>query len=410
MLSKRSFALTLVVVLVISSLGVLTASAASAPAERTTQTQSEPDSAKPWLGVLVSDTENGAKIEDVVADSPAEDAGLTIGDVITAVDETAIDSAAALVEAVQTYVVGDEITLTVLADDEETSVSVTLAERPASTHFEIPDMQTRPYAMQGRMNMLGIDMEMTGDGLLINTIDEDSPLADSGLQEGDLITAIDGEPIVDFMPRGLLAALNPDEPVMLAIVRDGEEIEVEFDVTGMIEEVIPFTPGDMDSMTITTRPTQLGVYYQTITAELAADEGLDVENGALITEVIEDTPAAEAGLQAGDIVLAVDGDVVDEERTLPDRLYAYEEGDVVTLTVLRDGEEIALEVTLGPRATTMYGHGMPMFGEDFLENHPFMHDFFGQMPGDGFHFYFGPDGSTPNESDSGLTDENNTNA
>ena len=114
------------------------------------------------------------------------------------------------------------------------------------------------------------------------------------------------------------------------------------------------------------RPSQLGVSFQTIDADLAAEKDLLVTEGALIIEVYEDTPAAQAGLQAGDIIVAVDGDAVDARRTLPERLYAYDEGDVVTLTVRRGDEELAIEVTLGPASG---GHGrmmgnMPSWGED----------------------------------------------
>jgi membrane-associated protease RseP (regulator of RpoE activity) len=133
--------------------------------------------------------------------------------------------------------------------------------------------------------------------------------------------------------------------------------------------------------------------------------------------VFADTPAAAADLQEGDIILAVDGDVVDQERTLPDRLYAYEPGDTVTLTVLRDGEEMEVEVTLGgvmfeqgrfgvgpgmgmgpggrrPGRGQGFGFGpgspmMPGYGphfDEFFEAHPFMgrmFEYFG--PGMRFH-------------------------
>ncbi|GAB4337769.1 MAG: hypothetical protein Kow00117_19630 [Phototrophicales bacterium] len=73
-----------------------------------------------------------------------------------------------------------------------------------------------------------------------------------------------------------------------------------------------------------------------------------MDEGALITDVLPDSPAEAAGLMVGDIIQAVDGDVVDAERTLSDRLYAYEEGDTVTLDVLRDAETLQIEVTLAP--------------------------------------------------------------
>jgi S1-C subfamily serine protease len=83
----------------------------------------------------------------------------------------------------------------------------------------------------------------------------------------------------------------------------------------------------------------------------------------LITEVVEGSPAAEAGLQVGDIVTAVDGDRVDFEHTLRDRLFAYEPGDTVTLDVLRDGETLQIQVTLGEPQMGGFLPFPPLFGE-----------------------------------------------
>jgi membrane-associated protease RseP (regulator of RpoE activity) len=174
--------------------------------------------------------------------------------------------------------------------------------------------------------------------------------------------------------------------VIFTVVRDGEtmEIEVTLDMASMMPEV--FRPdSDLQIQPVpATRPTQLGVQFQTIDAGVVEEKGLTVEQGALIVEVFEDTPAAGAGLLVDDIILAVDGDVVDEERTLADRLYAYEEGDVVTLTVLRGEEEIGIEVELGPRNV---GFGMTTGSIQVMPMQPGQQGFFGYGfgPGMGHH-------------------------
>lgn len=58
------------------------------------------------------------------------------------------------------------------------------------------------------------------------------------------------------------------------------------------------------------------------------------------------SPAAEAGLQGGDIILAVDGRIINGTRTLDEYISGYVPGDSITLTVDRDGEEISLQATL----------------------------------------------------------------
>ena len=71
--------------------------------------------------------------------------------------------------------------------------------------------------------------------------------------------------------------------------------------------------------------------------------------GAVVRTVVEDGPAAAAGLQAGDVITAIDGEAVDGPQALVDAVSARQPGDVVTLDRDRLGEETPLEIeaTLG---------------------------------------------------------------
>jgi 2-alkenal reductase len=98
----------------------------------------------------------------------------------------------------------------------------------------------------------------------------------------------------------------------------------------------------------------IGVRYTMITLQLAADESLPVEDGALVVAgangspaVTPGSPADEAGLQEGDIITALGGRAVENEQDLVVLLLPYRPGNEVTLTVLRNGEELEIPVTLG---------------------------------------------------------------
>jgi S1-C subfamily serine protease len=109
----------------------------------------------------------------------------------------------------------------------------------------------------------------------------------------------------------------------------------------------------------------LGVSTQALYPQLAERLGLDVDVGALVHEVVDDSPADEAGLTAGDrqiefqgqTDIAVDGDVivaVNGERLTPtadlgDVISLLEPGEQVELEILRDGEPRTIEVELGER-------------------------------------------------------------
>lgn len=91
----------------------------------------------------------------------------------------------------------------------------------------------------------------------------------------------------------------------------------------------------------------LGITYQPITPRVAAIYRLPVQYGVYITDVSSNSPASKAGLQVGDIIVAIDKTTLDETHAYINTLFQYSAGDMVTLTVNRDGNQIKVQVTLG---------------------------------------------------------------
>ena len=96
----------------------------------------------------------------------------------------------------------------------------------------------------------------------------------------------------------------------------------------------------------------LGVYSMEITPEAAKEYNLPVDSGAYLysqssySSIVKNSPAAKAGLQNKDIVTAVNGVKVGAAGSLSDLIGEYKPGDTVQLTVIREGKEIAVNVTL----------------------------------------------------------------
>jgi len=93
----------------------------------------------------------------------------------------------------------------------------------------------------------------------------------------------------------------------------------------------------------------LGVYVQPLDMDLAASFGLETASGALISNVVEDGPAQDAGLQVGDIVTAVNGATVVTPNDLITNVSESAPGEIAQLEVLRDGRSVEIELELGER-------------------------------------------------------------
>jgi len=90
----------------------------------------------------------------------------------------------------------------------------------------------------------------------------------------------------------------------------------------------------------------LGVYVQPMNEDLAKAVGMERPRGALIAQVQNDSPAAKAGLKAGEVVLAVNGKSVDQSRDLARHIAEVKPGSAAQLTIWRDKKETTVSVTL----------------------------------------------------------------
>jgi S1-C subfamily serine protease len=105
----------------------------------------------------------------------------------------------------------------------------------------------------------------------------------------------------------------------------------------------------------------LGIQFVSITRQLADEENLSVQAGALVRGsdqngspgVQPGTPAADAGIKDGDIILSVEGKIIDDGHPLDATLTQFSPGDAVSVEILRDGQHITLEVTLGTRPSDL---------------------------------------------------------
>ncbi|MFQ5588511.1 MAG: S1C family serine protease [Nitrospiria bacterium] len=90
----------------------------------------------------------------------------------------------------------------------------------------------------------------------------------------------------------------------------------------------------------------LGVMIQTLTPDLARVFKLDDKRGALVSEVMPKSPAKDAGLQRGDVILTFDGKTVNKMRDLPTLVAETPVGKTVSIDLVREGQRMEMDVTV----------------------------------------------------------------
>ena len=100
----------------------------------------------------------------------------------------------------------------------------------------------------------------------------------------------------------------------------------------------------------------LGVSIQEVDSGLAEKLGLDKPMGALINNVLDDTPAAEFGLQKGDVIVAINDETIKNVNHLRAAIAMYKPATTVSISILRDGQTQNISVTLSKRSAQVLSH------------------------------------------------------
>ncbi|MBM3859806.1 MAG: Do family serine endopeptidase [Verrucomicrobia bacterium] len=142
------------------------------------------------------------------------------------------------------------------------------------------------------------------NGVIVQEIRPDTPAATSDLKPADIITAVDGAPVKT--PRELQQqVLNKKigQKVILDVVRDGKTVKVPVQTAEMKDDIAVASrkPGQTPKT-----ESAFGITVQTLTKAVAKEFGIEETDGVIVTEVTEDSTAAERGLQRGDIIVEVD--------------------------------------------------------------------------------------------------------
>ena len=242
----------------------------------------------------------------------------------------------------------------------------------------IAPLFAQPLVADGPRSSIGVSIvELTGDqaakakvesgGVLIERVHEGTPAARAGFKAGDVVVEFDGERVRSTRQfTRLVQETPPNQPVRATVVRDGARqtfsvtpelgravgdpsSEIRALADGHSRYATPF-PNSTDwsappAIAWFVQPqVRLGASIGVLGEQLASYFG--VKQGVLVESVDAGSPAADAGLKAGDVITEIDGRAVSEPAQVTDAVRTAQPGASVDLQVVRDKKPLTLKATL----------------------------------------------------------------
>jgi len=198
-------------------------------------------------------------------------------------------------------------------------------------------------------------------GVGVTQVVKDSPAEKAGIRKDDVIVRFDGENVTSVRKLNrLISEVSPDQTVRVSISRGGAEQELSATIArrknsfntelfGSVDPKVWRWEGNMGEggfpmLQALGNRRRIGITTTELTKQLADFFGIAEGRGVLVTSVTEDGPAAKAGVKAGDVITAVDGERVDGTGDISDIVNRKKEGDV-SLTIVRNKSQLTLRVT-----------------------------------------------------------------
>ncbi len=182
-----------------------------------------------------------------------------------------------------------------------------------------------------------------GKGALVGDVTGGGPAQKAGIQRGDVIVSFDGKQIKDSSELPYQVASTPVEKVVpVEIMRKGQKQTVQVKI-GELKAEKQAGEGSEGQQGSTT----LGLHAENLTPEIANAFGLSDTSGVVVVEVAADGPAADAGIQPGDIILEVDQEAVKDINQFNRKVTMHKKGDTILMLINRKG--VTLFMTLNNR-------------------------------------------------------------
>jgi serine protease Do len=179
----------------------------------------------------------------------------------------------------------------------------------------------------------------TDEGALISDVVTGGPAEKAGIKRGDVILQFDGKAIRFSRDLPFVVASTPiGKTVTVEVMRENQRMNLQVRTEELKEEA--------EAAPSQEAPPKLGIQVQEITPEMAKNYGLSRTSGVIIVQVAPGSPAEEAGLAPGDIIIEIDKKPVKDVRTLNRLLAGVKKGHTILFLIDRGGATIFITLNL----------------------------------------------------------------
>jgi serine protease Do len=179
----------------------------------------------------------------------------------------------------------------------------------------------------------------TEKGALVADVVEGGPAEKAGIERGDVIVTFDGQDISESDDLPYVVASTPvGKTVTVEVIRKGQRKSIQVEIGELEEEEKPQAASEA-------RP-NLGLSVREITPELARNFGLSETSGVVIVQVQANSPAQEAGLAPGDLILEIEQVEVKDLEQFNKMTEGYKAGDTILFLIKRRGSTLFLTLTV----------------------------------------------------------------
>jgi serine protease Do len=180
----------------------------------------------------------------------------------------------------------------------------------------------------------------TEEGALVSDVVSGGPADKAGVKRGDVILRFDDKAIRSTQNLPFVVASTPiGKTVEMEIMRGNQRMNLQIKTEELKEEAEEETPAEEAGP-------NLGMEVQEITPEMAKNYNLSRTSGVIIVDVESGSPAGEAGLVPGDIIVEIDKKPVKDLETLNNLLAGVEAGDTILFLIDRGGTTIFVTLTV----------------------------------------------------------------